>query len=269
MIVLLLIAFLIVFLVYDSNARVVVDDYTLYYDTLPVSFNGYRIAQLTDIHAVEIGRDHFKLINAVKKARANIIVITGDLIDGPDDISIVEPLIKSLVGIAPVYLVTGNHEWASGAVRELFDMLAVYGVTVLRNDYVRLAVGDETIVLAGIDDPNGQKDMKTPETLISDIRSRENDPFIVLLGHRNNNLDRFSDLGIDLVLCGHAHGGVIRIPFVGGLIGPSLDWLPEYTSGVYTENNTNMIVSRGLGNRTGLPRFLNNPQVLVAILRTS
>ncbi len=269
MIILLLIILLFLFLFYDSNTRIVTDDYTLYYDNLPVSFNGYRIVQLTDIHAVEFGDGYSKLLDAVKKARANIIVITGDLIDCADDIDIVEPLIEKLPGIAPVYYVTGNHEWASGALSDLFDMLDIYGVTVLRNDYVRLMVGDESIVLAGVDDPNGPKDMKTPEELVSEIRNRDGDPFIVLLEHRNNFLDRFSALGVDLVLCGHAHGGVIRLPFVAGLIGPSMDWFPDYTSGVYSQNETNMLVSRGIGNRTGIPRFLNNPEVLVAVLRTS
>ncbi len=265
----LLVVLLLVFLVYDSNTRIVLDDYTLYYDDLPVSFNGYRIAQLTDIHGAQFKDGYTGLIETVKKARANIIVITGDLIDNIYDIDLVEPLVRSLCAIAPVYYVTGNHEWASDALPELFDMLELNGVTVLRNDYVRLTVGDESIVLAGVEDPNGPADMITPAELIAQLRSSEGDPFIVLLAHRNNYLDRFSALGIDLVLCGHAHGGVVRLPFVGGLIGPSREWFPEYTNGVYTENSTNMLVSRGIGNRTGIPRFLNNPQVLVAILRTS
>jgi predicted MPP superfamily phosphohydrolase len=109
--------------------------------------------------------------------------------------------------------------------------------------------------------------MKTPETLISEIRGREGNAFLVLLAHRNNQLDRFAALGVELVFCGHAHGGVIRLPFVGGLIGPSLEWFPDYTSGVYSEGGTTMLVSRGIGNRTGIPRFLNNPQVRVAVLR--
>ena len=241
----------------------------MYYDDLPVSFNGYRIVQLSDIHAGQFGSGQAELIEAVENANPHIIVITGDMIDGAEDLDIVEPLIKALPAIAPVYYVTGNHEWASGALPQLLDMLEDGGIAVLQNEYERLTVGDESIVLAGLDDPNGPKDMKTPETLISEIRSRESDPFIVLLEHRNSFLDRFAGLDIELALCGHAHGGVIRLPFIGGLIGPSLEWLPDYTNGVYTKDGTNMIVSRGLGNRTGVPRFMNNPQIVVAILRTS
>lgn len=269
LIIFLFILLLTAFLFYDSNSRIVVDDYTLYFDNLPVSFNGFRIVQLSDIHAAEFGSGNLKLLDAVISAQANIIVITGDLIDCADDIQIVEPLIKRLTAIAPVYYVTGNHEWASGAVHELFNMLKQHGVTVLRNDSVHLNVGDESIILAGVDDPNGPKDMKNPRALISEIHSREGNPFIVLLAHRNNYFDKFSNLGVELVLCGHAHGGVVRLPFLGGLVGPSLEWFPEYASGVYTKNGSKMLVSRGIGNRTGMPRFLNNPQVLVAVLRSS
>ncbi len=264
----LLAILLIAFLFYDSNTRIVVNDYKLFFNELPVSFNGYRIVQLSDIHAAVFDNDQTKILTAVKKARPDVIVITGDLIDGAADLDVVAPLIERLPAIAPVFYVTGNHEWASGSLRELFDLLRSNGVTLLQNDYARLTVGDESIILAGLDDPNGPKDMKTPEEVISGIRSREGDPFLVLLEHRNNMLDRFAALDVDLVLCGHAHGGVVRLPFVGGLIGPSMDWLPDYTSGVYTQGGTRMLVSRGIGNRTGMPRFLNNPQVLVAVLRT-
>jgi predicted MPP superfamily phosphohydrolase len=181
----------------------------------------------------------------------------------------VQPLVYKLVKIAPVYYVTGNHEWDAGWIKPLLDMLGEAGVTVLRNDYVRLSVGAASIILAGVDDPNGPADMKTPEALVAEIRAKEGDPFIVLLAHRNNYLDRFSALGINLVLCGHAHGGLIRIPFLGGLFGPSVEFFPKYTAGIYTQGDTTMLVSRGIGNGVPIPRFLNNPEVAVAVLKTS
>lgn len=261
------------FLLYDSNTRIVTDTYPLYYDNLPVSFDGYRITQLSDIHSAQFGNQNSKLTDAVIKTRPNIIVITGDLItysDTIDDVRlIIEPLIQALVDIAPVYYVTGNHEWDSDCLRELLKTLKQNDVTVLQNSYVRLAVGEQSIVLAGVDDPNGPADMISPESLVSKIRAAEGDPFIVLLEHRNSFLNRFSELGIDLVMCGHAHGGMIRLPFIGGLVGPSRELFPEYTNGVYAKNGTNMLVSRGIGNGTGIPRFLNNPQIPVALLRKS
>lgn len=267
--IILLLIVLILFLLYDSNTRIAVNDYPLYFSNLPDSFDGYRIAQLSDIHAAVFGNGNTTLINAVKSTNPDIIVITGDLYDGGDKMDIIEPLVRNLTGIAPVYFITGNHEWDSGNLRDLLNMLDKHGVTILRNDYKRLQLGDDAIILAGIDDPNGPEDMKTPEELISEIRKKAGDPFIVLLAHRNNCLDRFSKLGLDLVLCGHAHGGLVRFPLIGGLIGPSRELFPRYTSGVYLKSSTKMLVSRGIGNQTGFPRFLNNPQIPVIILRKS
>ncbi|UOO37620.1 metallophosphoesterase [Oscillospiraceae bacterium CM] len=263
----LLICLSVSYLFYDSNTSLVTDAYSLYFENLPPSFDGYRIVQLSDIHAAVLGQNNATLLAAVQKARPNIIVITGDLIDSKNDLPIVSPLVQALTGIAPVYFVTGNHEWRSGALNSLLSVLTARGVTVFRNSFVRLTVGEESIVLAGVDDPNGPADMKTPEALMSEIHAQVGDPFVILLAHRNDALARYASLGIDLVLSGHAHGGLVRLPLTDGLIGPSREWFPKYTSGVYTDGATQMLVSRGIGNRTGYPRLLNNPELVVAILR--
>lgn len=267
--ILLLLIILMGFLLVDSNSRIVVDEYPFHTQQLPSSFNGFRIAQLSDIHAADFGGENIRLIDAVQKARPDIIVITGDMIDDDDQLAIIAPLVKGLIRLAPVYYITGNHEWDSGGLRDLLAFLEETGVTVLRNTYVTLRSGGDTIVLAGIDDRNGPADMKSPETLISEIRSKEGDPFIVLLVHRNSYLQRYTALGIDLVLCGHAHGGLIRLPFTDGLLGPSREWFPSYTKGLYSSKGTHMLVSAGIGNHTGVPRFLNNPQIPVVILTTA
>lgn len=273
LIALLLFVVLIAILFYDSNTRLVVDTFTISFDKLPRAFDGFRIVQLSDIHAARFGKDNSGLLDAVRKANPDIIAVTGDLINndgGMDaDLPVVRPLVQALVEIAPVYYVTGNHEWDSGWTGTLLQMLEDAGVTVLRNDYVRLTAGVSSIVLAGVDDPYGPADMKTPEELLPEIRAKEGDPFIILLEHRSNYLSRFSKLGIDLVLSGHAHGGQIRLPFVGGVFGTSGDFFPRYTAGVYQKRSTKMLVSRGIGNHTPLPRFLNNPEVVVAVLKTA
>ncbi len=270
LIITLFLILLVAFLFYDSNTRITINEYSIHYDNLPAAFDGYRIVQLSDIHTAEFGKDNSGLIDTVKKARPDIITITGDLISNNDEMNdalgIVQPLIRSLVSIAPVYYVTGNHEWDTGWARELLKVLDDSGATVLRNDYARLEIGTASIVLAGIDDPNGPADMISPEAFISEAQENEGDMFLVLLAHRNIYLNRLSAQGVDLLLCGHAHGGLIRLPLVGGLFGPSRELFPKYTSGVYTEGGTKMLVSRGVGNHTGIPRFLNNPEVVVAVL---
>ena len=267
----LLLVLLTAFLFYDSNTRLTTNEYPLYFSALPPAFDGYRIVQLSDVHSAVFGKDNAALVDAVIKAQPDIIAITGDLINNDnasgDDMGIATRLVRELVKLAPVYFVTGNHEWDSGRVRDLLTMFKEYGVTVLRNDYTRLTVGAASIVLAGVDDPNGPADMKTPEQLASELREREGAAFTVLLAHRNTSLIRYSRLGLDLVLCGHAHGGMIRVPFKGGLVGPTMEFFPDYTAGVYNENGTTILVSRGIGNYTGLPRFLNNPEISVVILK--
>jgi len=262
-------------LLYDSNTRLVTSEYELYYDNLPGAFDGYRIVLLADLHGAEHGEDNERLVEKVRAANPDIIAIAGDLIDDyqpgnpvEQQIEISRILVTQLVQIAPVYYVTGNHEWATGMIQDIFAMLEESGVTVLRNQHRILTVGSDSIVIAGVDDPNGPADMIRPEELVERIRTNDNPDFIVMLSHRNNNLRLYSELGVDLVLSGHAHGGMVRLPFTDGLIGPHGELFPTYTSGVYSRRDTNMVVSRGLGNHFGWTRLLNNPQVVVVELRT-
>ena len=273
-IILIILVLAVVVLLYDSNTRVVTTEYELRYMDLPAGFDGFRIAVLSDIHAAEFGKDNEKLIAMVKAADPDIITITGDLIDGyskpsqDEQLRVAERLAAGLSGIAPVYYITGNHDWNSGAVRKLTPILEKQGVRVLRNAYDILESGGDTIVLAGADDPNGPADMIKPSEFVEKIRTAHADSFVVMLEHRNNHLRLYSELGLDLVLSGHAHGGVIRLPFTDGLVGPQRDLFPTFTKGVYSEGGTNMVVSRGIGNHTGLPRFLNNPEIVVVVLKT-
>ena len=196
-----------------------------------------------------------------------LVVCLGDLIDKERDEAYVRELMTALVGIAPVYYVTGNHEWASGWVQDLFSILEECEVKVLRNSFQIIERGGDTIVLAGVDDPNGPYDMKTPAQLVQEIRDEYGDPFILMLAHRNDEISTWAELGVDVILCGHAHGGLVRLPFTDGLIAPNREFFPTYTSGIYREGGTQMLVSRGLGNSGNTLRLFNNPQIVVAILK--
>ena len=275
LIILILFAVFVGVLLYDSNTRIVATEYELFYSDLPEAFDGFRIVVLADIHAAEFGEENERLISMVRDARPDIIAIPGDFIDNygrldnEAQLLIAETLIKGLVPLAPIYYITGNHEWDGGGIWQLLEMLEEHEVNILRNRYTKLYSDGESIILAGTDDPNGPANMVKPDELVRIIRAAEGDAFIVMLEHRNNNLALYSGLGVDLVLCGHSHGGYVRLPFTDGLFGTQRDWFPTYTDGVYTMGSTNMIVSRGLGNHLLFPRFLNNPHVVVAVLRTA
>ncbi len=253
-------------LLYDSGTRIVTDEFKIGNSRLPEGFEGFRVTHLSDLHATRFGEGNRELIEAVRGSDPDIIVITGDMVDGEGQQDYVRELIPALTAVAPVYYVTGNHEWASGWVHELFRLLEELGAVVLRNEYVLLERGGGRIVLAGVDDPNGPADQKTPEALVEEIRAAYPGEYILMLAHRDTELDMWASLGVDAVLCGHAHGGLIRLPFTDGLAAPGQGWFPTYTAGVYERGATQMLVSRGFTGSHGVPRFLNNPQVAVAVL---
>ena len=276
--ILLILILLIALLFIDSNFRIVTTEYELYYSNLPDSFDGFRIVVLADVHDTEFGRGNNRLISRIHDAKPDIIVISGDLLNAygnsrPEEKQLerIETLIVSLVPIAPVYFVSGNHDAniVFGGSEALFEVLEEGGVRILRNDYDRIEFGGEAVIIAGVN-YHGKKSLEKIESELADrIYDTEGDAFVILLRHRNDNMHFLSEHAFDLILSGHAHGGVIRLPFTDGLIGPTREWFPTHTSGVYTMDNTNMLVSRGLGNPSSVPRFLNNPHIAVAVLRSA
>lgn len=231
---------------------------------LPPAFDGMRIVLLTDLHGRAYGAAYADLLQAVERAKPDLIAVAGDLADSRTDLSKLEPLVRGLCGLAPVYFVTGNHEWDGVDTERLLTSLADWGAVVLRNEYTRLTDGSERIILAGAEDPNGPWDMETPRQLVQRIRQEQGETVpLLLLYHRNDALRQWADLGVDVVLSGHGHGGGIRLPLVGGLVGTDRRFLPDYTGGIYTLGGTTMVVSRGLG---GI-RLWNRPHLPVLILK--
>ena len=267
--VLLMLAALFALLFADSANRLVTTDYTVTSARLPPDVDGFRIVQLSDLHAAEFAKDNARLVRAVAAAQPDLIVLTGDFIEAEDQIPVTLALARQLVPLAPVYFVSGNHDWASHAISALFDGLADAGVTCLRNEFVTLQRGAGSIVLAGVDDPNGLADMLKPDEVAAAVQAEHPGAFTVLLGHRNYWVEEYPTLPVDVILCGHAHGGVVRLPGVGGLIGTDRTLFPDYTAGMFASGQYQMIVSRGLGQIAQLPRLLNNPEIVCLTLRTT
>ena len=251
----------------DSRFRLVTSSYEIVSHRLPETFDGFTIVQLSDVHGAEFGEGNSILLRKVEAARPDIIAVTGDLIDENIDMDVIDSLFAGLTEIAPVYFVSGNHEWGGGDMDALKTLMTKHSVTYLRNEYVLIDVGGQKIVLAGVEDPNGWKDMPTPEEVAEQISREQGDKFTVLLGHRNYWVEKYPDLPVDLILCGHAHGGIVRLPFLGGVLGTGRELFPEYVSGEYDGGRYKMIVSRGIGSSVAIPRFLNNPEIVAVTLR--
>lgn len=253
-----------------ENQAIQVETFRLRAGNLPQAFSSMRVVQISDLHGELFGPDSERLLAAVERAKPDLIAITGDLADEYTELSMLRPLITGLCALAPVFYVTGNHEWVlpRQTRQQVFDILDECGAVRLQNEYRLLKKDGETIVLAGVDDPNGPYDQKTPAQLVTEIRARcGEDAYILMLSHRNDQLELWAGLGVDAVLCGHAHGGVVRLPVLGGVFGTRYDLFPDYTAGVYTQGKTQVLVSRGLGRSHRVPlRVCNRPQLVVAVL---
>jgi predicted MPP superfamily phosphohydrolase len=252
-----------------SNISLQAQQFDPVFSDLPAGFDGCRIVVLSDLHGAEFGEENADLFAAVAAQNPEYIFYLGDLEDRFRGAAAgyAESVATGLSAIAHTYYVTGNHEWALHGVPELKDRLENNGVTVLSNRFVTLERNGDTLVLAGIDDPNGYADQKSPETLAAELYAAHGDPFWMLLAHRNDRFEeQYSLLGADLVLSGHAHGGMIRLPFTDGLVSHDMTFFPSYTAGLYEENGSCLFVTRGLGNSGPSFRLFNRPEVAALTL---
>lgn len=240
--------------------------------SLPAAFSGLRVVQISDLHGRAFDADSRYLLTLTRLQDPDIIALTGDLVDEFTDLSMLPPLLAGLTELAPTFYVTGNHEWVLSAEKRnrLFSMLDSAGVIRLQNEYRLLHKGAASIVLAGVDDPNGPYDQKRPAQLVREIRQDcGKSAYILMLSHRNDELELWAHTGVQTVLCGHGHGGIVRLPFAGAVFGTHLDLFPDYTAGLYQSGQTQMIVSRGLGGSRKLPfRIGNRPEIVTVILET-
>ena len=256
-----------------GNTALELNTYTISSSKLPQSFDGYRIAHVSDLHNTEMGKNNEKLLAMLRDAAPDMIAITGDLIDSRNtDIEVALKFVREAVKIAPCYYVTGNHEARVNEYGELKAGMETAGVTVLEDVRTEISMEGATITLIGVNDPSYQTDylFGDSETVLNTKLEKlhtENGEFTVLLSHRPELFDTYADHGLDLVLSGHAHGGQFRLPFFGGLVAPNQGFFPEYDAGIYTEGNTNMLVSRGIGNSILPFRINNRPEVILIELQ--
>ena len=257
-----------------GNKALELNSYTVTSDELPDSFNGFRIAQVSDLHNAEMGKDNEKLISILKDATPDIIVITGDMIDSRNTkVDVALYFAEQAIKIAPCYYVTGNHEARVDEYNDLKDGLLELGVVVLEDARVDIELPGETITLIGVDDPSFQTaylfgDDETVMKSKLDELTSEDAGYTVLLSHRPELFEIYVESGVDLVFSGHAHGGQFRLPFIGGVVAPNQGLFPKYDAGIYTEGTTNMVVSRGVGNSIIPFRVNNRPEVILIELTT-
>lgn len=269
LIILALIAAAAAFLIKDSRDDLEISRYEVKSQKLPESFDGFKIVQLSDLHGAEFGEDGMELVEKVKELEPDMIALTGDFVTDEGDLAAVEKLVARLTELCPVYFVSGNHEFGSGLAVKVRNILERAGVKYLSNEYLTISRGEDGILLGGVEDPLAYADMLSPDELAQKMNDAAPDAFKILLGHRNYWMTEYPELPVDLIFCGHAHGGLIRIPGVGGLIGTDRRLFPAFDAGQFNNGRYTLIVSRGLGNSVSIPRVFNRPEIVCVELSSA
>lgn len=256
---------------------------------LPTVFEGYEIAQLSDIHSVRSAKQADRIVAQVEEISPDLIALTGDLVDsgyysrtfGTEGEKQTLGLLARLTAIAPVYYVYGNHEMVllDDPVHNPFrTQVEALGITLLNNESETIRRGGESISIAGIQDPStlykdetyaalGGSAVKTRAMLDNVVNGLRTEDFVLLLAHRPEFFDLYVQSEADVILSGHAHGGQMRLPLVGGLYAPGQGIFPQYDAGLYEQDTLLMIVSRGIGNSVFPLRVFNPPEIAAVTLQ--
>lgn len=252
---------------YNENRSLDVDELTIRLPDLPDNLDQLKIVHLSDIHFPKNRIDPDQLIKETQKADPDVIFLTGDLIDRSasiEDVPLAE-LIQSLSQIAPTYSVSGNHETSSRQLDQWNDIMTENGAVLLENDIHIATLSGEKIAIMGVKDGNQTSMIPLSE----DIKELP----VLLLAHRPEFFPSYTtdnpDIQPDVTFSGHAHGGQIRLPFIGGLFAPGQGFSPKYTSGVYSSSQNadqKLVVSRGIGNSLFPLRINNKPHFIVITL---
>lgn len=242
--------------------------YTLNTDKLPAG-ESVRVVLITDLHSHVYGVNQSKIISLIKKQKPDIIALAGDIIDDVAPIKGALLFLKGIKGIAPVYYVTGNHEFWSNDIKNIKDIIRNLDINILENSYEQIRVKNAYIIIGGVDDPEVVRYDKPNYNWMGEMHKTFSEldnksGFKILLAHRPELIEEYKKNSFDLVLSGHAHGGQIRLPFIlNGLFAPNQGWFPDYAGGVYKHGTLTHIVSRGVSYDPRMPRVFNPPEVVV------
>ncbi len=261
--ILFIICFVVSVLIFIDNRIISVSFYD--YSNEVVTNDGFTIVQLSDIHNANFGIGNNRLLKKIKSLEPDIIVITGDLVDSNHgDVERSIRFAENLTEIADTYFVMGNHEYWKYDVfwNSLTNSLDEAGVNVMFNDTSIIEANGYEFALIGLDDRN------LSDTTLSDLVANSGEDLNVVLAHEPQYFDKYAKSGADLIFTGHVHGGQFRIPFVGGLLSPEFVFFPKYSAGLYTAEDIQMIVSRGIGNSVIRFRIFNRPEIVCVTLKS-
>ena len=260
--------------------------YEIENEKIPKEFDNFKIVQISDLHNKSFGKYIIRLLETIDSQNPDIVVITGDLVEGDNkDFDVALNLIDELLKKYKVYHIIGNHEQKSlikkhkELYKTYFDKLYKKNIVNLDNEKIRIKKDGKYINIYGLIIPleyypyffknYENKNMKLEQDFINNKLGEINrDEYNILLAHTPFFFEDYEKYGVDLVLSGHVHGGIIRLPKVGGLLSPNREFFPKYDFGKYIKNNTTMLLSKGLGGSKVLIRFACKPEIVSITLKS-
>ncbi len=272
-IIIAVIIFCIGIFVYLNNNIIQISEYTVNSTKISDEFNNFKIVHLSDLHNTSFGKDNVKLTNKIKKINPDIIVITGDMISSRDtNYEAFINLIKQIQEYE-MYYVYGNHEQDNkkNIINDMTYELEKYNVNVLDNEMSEIVKGETKINIYGLtyplryyQDSRSKYNIKlTVDDIEKIIGKCDANEYNILLTHNPLYYELYEKWGADLVFSGHVHGGIMRLPVLGGVLSPDVSFFPKYSKGIYSINNSNLIVSAGLGIGRLPVRVFNLPHIPV------
>ncbi len=251
---------------YFENKCLTVSEYIAESMKISDENDGLCIVQVSDLQNTEFGHKNKRLIRKIKSLEPDIIVVTGDIVDcHRTDVYSALDFAKEISKICKVYYVCGNHEGVLGNYKRLCGDLRENGVVVLNNESIYFDE-EKNIRITGMTDPYFGF-VKDIQSMLRKKAREDKNAFNILLSHRPEMFKKYAKSGFDIAFCGHAHGGQIRLPFIGGLFSPHQGLFPKYTSGVHQKGSFKMVISRGLGNSVFPFRIFNRPEIVKVILK--
>lgn len=273
--VLLLILIYLIYFIHLNNTVIEKNYCKIIEDNLPDNFNGFRILHISDFHNVVYRNNNHDLINDIQNLKPDCIFFTGDMIDSRHlNLDVAKKFAQELVKIAPVYFVTGNHEgrFSLKEYKQFLNDLCEIGFNIINNRKIKIQKNNQTINIYGLEDPRikSEDDNRKLDKMILNKQLEQfaidSNEFNILLSHRPEHFDLYSQYNFDIIFSGHAHGGQIRLPLIGPLYAPNQGLFPKYTTGIYSNGISKMVVNRGSGPSRFPVRFNNHPEIILVQL---
>ncbi|HEX2944438.1 MAG TPA: metallophosphoesterase [Clostridia bacterium] len=250
----------------------VVRSYTVRSDKLEPE-SSVRAVLITDLHSHIYGENQRDLLTLIDRQKPDIILLAGDIADDVEPFEGAQLFFAGVSKIAPAYYVSGNHDIYLDNAASVKRTIRSFGISVLESSFEKIKIRDNTLIVAGVDDPDIERydwGFDWEDSMVKAFSGLDREQgYKILVAHRPELIDIYGRFDFDLIVSGHAHGGQARIPFlVNGLYSPGEGWFPKHAGGAYKYGNLTRVVSRGLSNNFRLPRVFNPPEIVVIDIKT-